>query len=67
MIVDILVFLTVLFLFLYYRGTRNYKKYKLRGLPQAEPTWPFGSAHNWKMLFSKKIGVAEQYSVFMGT
>ena len=67
MIVDILVFITAFFLFLYYRGTRNYKKYKLRGLAQAEPTWPFGSAHNWGMLFSKNIGVSTQYSVFMGT
>eukprot|EP00091_Calanus_sinicus_P011517 TRINITY_DN26055_c0_g1_i1.p1 TRINITY_DN26055_c0_g1~~TRINITY_DN26055_c0_g1_i1.p1 ORF type:complete len:144 (-),score=33.00 TRINITY_DN26055_c0_g1_i1:111-542(-) len=67
MIVDIFIFLVVLFLFFYYRGTRNYKKYKLRGLPQAEPSWPFGSTNNWKMLFSKNIGVANQYSVYMGT
>eukprot|EP00092_Neocalanus_flemingeri_P034479 GFUD01037490.1.p1 GENE.GFUD01037490.1~~GFUD01037490.1.p1 ORF type:complete len:541 (-),score=159.18 GFUD01037490.1:552-2174(-) len=67
MFVDILVFVVAFLLFLYYRGTRNYKKYKLRGIAQAEPTWPLGSKHNWKMLFAKGVGVSDQYGVFMGT
>eukprot|EP00091_Calanus_sinicus_P010169 TRINITY_DN2366_c0_g1_i2.p1 TRINITY_DN2366_c0_g1~~TRINITY_DN2366_c0_g1_i2.p1 ORF type:complete len:342 (-),score=74.95 TRINITY_DN2366_c0_g1_i2:655-1680(-) len=66
MLVDILIFLAALFLFLYYRGTKNWNKFKLRGIPQAKPTWPFGSAQNWKLLFSK-TGISEQYRVFFGT
>ena len=66
MFVDILVFVVALILFLYYRGTRNWNKFKLRGIPEAKPTWPFGSAQNWKLLFSK-TGVSEQYRVFFGT
>ena len=67
MIVDVLVFLTIFLLFIYYRGTRNYKKYKNRGIAQAEPTWPFGSKHNWSLLTSDKVGFSTLYSVFIGT
>jgi len=67
MLVDILVFFIALFTFLYYRGSRNYKKYKLRGIKQAKPIWPLGSKHNWKLLLSKDVGVSEQYSVYLGT
>jgi len=67
MIVDVLVFTTVIFLFIYFRGTRNYRKYKNRGIAQAAPTWPFGSEHNWKLLFSPDLSVPNQYSVFLDT
>jgi len=67
MLVDILLFFFAVLTFLYYRGTRNYKKYKLRGIAQAEPIWPFGSKNNWSMLFSKDVGGSNQYSVYNDT
>ena len=67
MLVELLLFFVALLAFLYYRGSRNYRKYKMRGIAQADPTWPLGSKHNWKLMLSKDIGMSDQYSVFMGT
>ena len=66
MIVDIVVFIIVIILFLYYRGTRTWKKYKLRGIKQAEPIWPLGSRQVWSLLFGN-LSTSEQYRAFLGT
>jgi len=66
MLVDVAVFIIVIIFFLYYRGTRNWNKYKLRGIKQAEPTWPLGRKQAWSLLLGD-LSQSEQYRAFLGT
>jgi len=66
MLVDVAVFIIAIILFLYYRRTRTWNKYKLRGIKQAEPTWPLGSQHAWSLLLGD-LSQSEQYRAFLGT
>ena len=66
MLVDVAVFIIIIILFLYYRGTRTWDKYKLRGIKQAEPIWPLGSKQAWSLLLGN-LSASEQYRAFLGT
>jgi len=66
MLVDVAVFIIAIILFLYYRGTRTWNKYKLRGIKQAEPTWPLGSKQSWSFLLGG-LSQSERYRAFLGS
>ena len=67
MIVEVVLALLVFLFFVYWKQTRKWQKFKQRGIPYAEPAWPFGSKHSWKLLFDSKNTVSNQYRAYLGT
>ena len=65
MLVEFVIFVVFLLLFWYHNVTKKWRKFHRRGLPYAEPYFPFGSVHNWKLLFSKTGAFSEQWKVRM--
>ena len=63
MFVEIVIFVIFLLLFAYYNKSRKWQKFQSRGLPFATPYFPFGSIHNWKVLFTSKGNSSESYRV----
>ena len=44
MFVELVIVFFCLLVALYFKQTRNWKKYKLRGIAQADGSWPFGKS-----------------------
>ena len=63
MLVEFVIFVVFLLLFWYHTITKKWTKFQSRGLPYAKPYFPFGSVHNWNLLFSKNGAVSEQWKV----
>ena len=50
MFVEFFIFVIFVLLCAYHNVTKRWKKFHRRGIPFAEPYFPFGSWHNWKLL-----------------
>ena len=62
MLVEFVIFVVFLLLFWYHNVTRKWRMFHNRELPYAKPYFPFGSVHNWKLLFGKG-SASEQWQV----
>ena len=62
MLVEFVIFVVFILLFWYYNVTKRWRMFHSRGLPYAEPYFPFGSVHNWKLLFGR-VSASEQWQV----
>merc|ERR1712227_526205 len=67
MLAEIVIFVIFLLLFAYYNRTRRWQKFQSRGIPYSVPSFPFGSIHNWKALFSSKGNSSEAYRAYLET
>jgi len=65
MLVEIIIFVLCILLYAYYSVTRKWTKFQSRGLAFAKPNFPFGSIHNWKLLFDSNAAISEIYKVYV--
>ena len=63
MFVEFLIFVIFVLLCAYHNVTKRWKKFHRRGIPFAEPYFPLGSWHNWKLLILPNGSFSEQYRV----
>ena len=62
MFVEFVIFVVFLLLFWYHNVTKKWRMFHGRELPYAKPYFPFGSVHNWRLLFGK-LSASEQWQV----
>ena len=62
MLVEFVIFVVFMLLFWYHNVTKRWRMFHSRGLPYAEPYFPFGSVHIWKLLFGN-VSASEQWQV----
>ena len=67
MIVEVIIFLTFLLLFWYHNKTKKWNVFQSRGIPYAPGYFPFGSKHNWRVLFVDGVSVSDQYRSYLGS
>ena len=63
----ILIAVTLALLHNYHQQTRRWRIFQQRGIPYAEPSWPLGSAHMWRVVFSSDTTFTEMFRTYLGT
>ena len=67
MIVSVLILIALALLYKYHQQTRQWKIFQQRGIPYAEPTWPLGSAHMWRVVFCSDATFPEMFRTYLGS
>ena len=62
-----LVLFTVTLVYKYLQQTGRWKIFQARGIPYAEPCWPLGSAHMWRVVFSGDTTFTEMFRTYLGS
>merc|ERR1719450_576250 len=65
--IEFIIVLVFLFVYWYHSKTKKWNIFQSRGLPSARAYFPFGSKHNWRILFVDGVGVSEQYRSYLGS
>ena len=67
MILEFIIFLLFLLVLWYHNKTKKWNIFKSRGLPYARGYFPFGSKHNWRLLFVDGVAMSEQFKSYLDT
>ena len=67
MILEFIIFVLFLLVLWYHNKTKKWNIFKARGLPYARGYFPFGSKHNWRLLFVDGVAVSEQFKSYLDT